>query len=364
MNRPRVLHFNPIENLAGAGRSMCTLMRELAKGDEVFAVVFGDDELAEECRKTGARVRTLYGKSEKPPTRLQRIVKSYGVLSEAIQDWGIDLIHSHSAQGMRYVYAPARRRRLPIVCHQRDNYSSDYFHALLGRANHVVAISEWVHRGLPKRIQRRASVVYNAVIAPDESTCDRTSAKIPVVGYAGRCIPEKGIDLFVEAVRKIDPSIEFRVAIWGVPLPSAGKKYAREIREQIDRLPHDIRRRVEVEPFRSDINNFYKSVDIVVVPSRFPEPMGRMAIESMAWERATVVANHGGLSEIVNRVEIGLGFKPGDSDDLSEKLMSLLRDSDFRRQVAAAGRKDVLTRFSSANHATELRKIYAQAMRK
>jgi glycosyltransferase involved in cell wall biosynthesis len=43
---------------------------------------------------------------------------------------------------------------------------------------------------------------------------------------------------------------------------------------------------------------FYKSVDIVVVPSVWEEPFGRVVIEAMAWNRPVCIAAHAGLLDL------------------------------------------------------------------
>lgn len=354
----RVLHFNPINNLAGATRSMLTLMREMAKQQPTYAVVMHDNEVADVCREVGAEVRTFYGKQGMPRTRLQRMWKATRCVTKAIRDWDIDIVHSHSATGVRYVYPAARWTRRPIVCHARDNYSNNYFNRGLGWANRVVAISNWVRDGLPPEICQKTDVIYNAVAAPEQSECPSLHHDGPlVIGYAGRCVPEKGIDIFVDAIGELGGRDDFVVQIWGVP-EAAELEYAGVIRAKIDALPAELRQRVHIEPFRRDIDNFYRAVDIAVVPSRYPEPMGRAAIEAMAWNRATVVANHGGLSEIVTPGQTGLCFEPGSAGSLGRELNSLLDDRDYMIQLADSGRAEVLQRFTAKAHLEAVMDVY------
>lgn len=356
----RILHFNPIDNLAGASRSMTTLMQAISEEEPTYAMVFYDNELAQICRESGAEVRTFYGKKSPPKGRLRRMWNATYCLSKAIRDWKIDLLHIHSATGVRYAWLAAKLHRIPIVCHQRDNYSNDYFHKGIEWSDRIIAISEWVKEGLPENLHDRTDVIYNAVNLPDDSLCKQEPKDLPLqIGFAGRCLHEKGIDLLLSAIEQLGNRDDFELVLWGIPdATDCQNPYAVEIRKQIQAMPPQLRSRVKTEPFRKDINNFYREVDIVVVPSRFAEPMGRMAIEAMAWKRPTIVANHGGLCELVDHGRTGLVFKPGSATDLSVQISTLLDNPLLRKQLSEAGRSETIERFSPKMHLEKIHSVY------
>jgi glycogen(starch) synthase len=70
---------------------------------------------------------------------------------------------------------------------------------------------------------------------------------------------------------------------------------------------------------------FYKSADLTVVPSLY-EPFGMVVLESMAMGTPTIVADTGGLSEIVVHEETGLKFEPGNPESLAEAMLKVLLD--------------------------------------
>lgn len=359
----RVLHFHPINNLGGSTQSMLTLIREMAKEGPTFAVVMFDNDQAQACRDAGAEVRTFYGKRSLPPTRLQRMWCATRCLHQAVCDWKIDLLHSHSATGVRFLYLTSRWNRKKIVCHARDNYKNDYYHRGLDWSHHVITVSKWIQKGLPESIRQKSTVIYNAVFPPELSLCKLPKLGDPVViGCAGRCIPEKGIDLFIAALGNLADRTDYKATIWGIPDPEVGDAYGNELRRTIATLPEACQRRIDIQPFRLDMDNFYSSTDVVVVPSRFAEPMGRMAIEAMAWRNTTIVANHGGLSELVAHGDTGLVFEPASVGSLTEQLRAVLDDSKLRQRLAEAGREEAITRFSPSSHARAMNKVYQQLL--
>jgi len=103
-------------------------------------------------------------------------------------------------------------------------------------------------------------------------------------------------------------------------------------------------------------------VDVVVVPSRYAEPFGRVAIEAMAWNKATIAAGHGGLLEIIQHDKNGLLFEPGNVEDLTKQMERIASDDRLREQLASAGFKDVQERFSAKAHAKEISRIYERVL--
>jgi glycosyltransferase involved in cell wall biosynthesis len=76
--------------------------------------------------------------------------------------------------------------------------------------------------------------------------------------------------------------------------------------------------------------------DIVVVPSRWPEPLGAIAIEAQRAGAAVVVSDVGGLASCVRDGETGLLVPLGDVAGWAQRLTTLARDPQLRRRLADA----------------------------
>jgi glycosyltransferase involved in cell wall biosynthesis len=111
---------------------------------------------------------------------------------------------------------------------------------------------------------------------------------------------------------------------------------------------------VSWHPFTPDVDVVWAASDIAVVPSIWPEPFGRVAIEAMAHGLPVVAAAHGGLTEIVEHEVTGLLVTPGSSERLGEALARLIDDPRLRESLGAAGRARQLAHFSQIEHDRKL----------
>ena len=71
-------------------------------------------------------------------------------------------------------------------------------------------------------------------------------------------------------------------------------------------------RRILYVGYRSDVENIYRSADILVMPSRWQEPFGLINIEAGAARRPMVASRVGGIPEVIRDGENGLLFDPND----------------------------------------------------
>jgi glycogen(starch) synthase len=82
------------------------------------------------------------------------------------------------------------------------------------------------------------------------------------------------------------------------------------------------------------LHSLYRIADVCVVPSIY-EPFGLVALEAMASGCPCIVADTGGLREVVPHGEVGLRFRAGDPDDLVEVTARVLSDADLGGRLIA-----------------------------
>jgi glycosyltransferase involved in cell wall biosynthesis len=83
----------------------------------------------------------------------------------------------------------------------------------------------------------------------------------------------------------------------------------------------------------SEKYSYFKSIDICVVPSMC-ESFGIVILEAMALGKPVIASNVGGIPDIIENEQNGLLFERGSVDELSEKIVRLLRDKDLYKKIS------------------------------
>ena len=106
------------------------------------------------------------------------------------------------------------------------------------------------------------------------------------------------------------------------------------------------------------LHSLYRVADLCLVPSIY-EPFGLVALEAMASGCPCIVADTGGLREVVPAGErVGLRFRARDSDALARMAEKLLLDDALRARVVAQAREHVL-QFDWAEVARQTEAVYS-----
>jgi glycosyltransferase involved in cell wall biosynthesis len=138
--------------------------------------------------------------------------------------------------------------------------------------------------------QGGTSVIYAPVSRPEQEDGHRPSLSYELL-FAGRLVPNKGVDVAIRAVAM--SSLRPRLAIAG-----DGPQ-----REHLVRLAEElgVADRVDFVGWssHSDIAALHSPRTLLLVPSQWPEPAGLVAAESAARGRACLVSARGGLPELV-----------------------------------------------------------------
>ena len=82
------------------------------------------------------------------------------------------------------------------------------------------------------------------------------------------------------------------------------------------------------------LHTLYRIADLTVVPSIY-EPFGLVALEAMASGCPCLVADTGGLREVVPHDEVGLRFRSRDPESLAEVAIRVLADDELGRRIVA-----------------------------
>jgi glycogen(starch) synthase len=173
-----------------------------------------------------------------------------------------------------------------------------------------------------------------------------------LVVLVGRLVYEKGFQLALDAL----PGVLERVGDVRFLVAGSGT-HEQELRAQAQRLGL-----LEHGAFLGWIgddalHSLYRIADLCVVPSLY-EPFGLVALEAMASGCPCIVADTGGLREVVPAGErVGLRFNGGDPEHLGVMIERLLLDAPLRERLVAEASEHVL-RFDWSDVARRTRGVY------
>jgi glycosyltransferase involved in cell wall biosynthesis len=255
-------------------------------------------------------------------------------------------------------------RRYPPPFRWMESYVLAHTDALL--TGNAEGLDVWRAKGYTGLVQILPQFgvdpgIYSRVARPSRpsrpSVLLRRSARRPsqshmVIGYIGRLVPEKGIDILLEAAAQLQGPWEVRILGSG-PERDRLEKMAQWL-GILPRVSFDLPIPSTQMPY------YYSGLDVLVLPSRtrpnWKEQFGRVLIEAMACQVVVVGARCGAIPEVIG--DAGLTFTEGDPADLRTQLQTLLGNSALRLELAHQGRQRVLDHFTQSRIATRTVEIY------
>jgi glycosyltransferase involved in cell wall biosynthesis len=181
-------------------------------------------------------------------------------------------------------------------------------------------------------------VVYNTIGGPPDIRPTDYDGERPLrLLMIGRINRIKGQDLLIEALALLPPPIRRRLDVRIV-----GGSFANDSRREmaLHRQVQDanLGAVVRFEPFQRDPGPLYEWADIVVVPSRRPESLGRVAIEAMAHGRPVIAAAIGGLPEVIDHGVSGWLVVPNSAAQLADAIAESVTAPQAWRSYPGAAR--------------------------
>ncbi len=273
-----------------------------------------------------------------------------------------DVVHGHDWLVAGACDHLARRFSAPLVTtihatehgrHQGwvDKHPQSYIHGverwISNRADRVIACSYYMREQISDIFdvpEKRVSVIPNGIDPgdlpmPDAVELRRLRSEFAepsekLVLLIGRLVYEKGFQFALEAM----PSLIERVP--GTRFLVAGSgTHEEELRRQADELGL-----MEHGTFLGWIgddvlHSLYRIADVCVVPSLY-EPFGLVALEAMASDCPCIVADTGGLREVVpDGRQVGLRFRSRDPEALAEGARRVLTDEVLRAELVSEARQ-------------------------
>ena len=177
-----------------------------------------------------------------------------------------------------------------------------------------------------------------------------------VIGFVGRLLPEKGLDVLFEAVRALDPSVH-AVIIGSGPMRPSLEAAASEppLAGRIhffDVMPPD------------KLVEYVNCMDVLTIPSlttpAWKEQYGRVIAEAFACGIPVVGSDSGAIPEVVGNA--GLIVPEGRSADLAQALRSVLFDDGMSSRLKTLALVRSQEELSTTAMARKLNDLYRTVM--
>lgn len=296
-------------------------------------------------------------------------------------EYDFDVVHGHDWLVASAGDHLAKRLDCPLVMtihateygrHQGwvDKHPQSHIHGVekwvTNRADAVIACSAYMREHIADiyGLEEGAVAVIPNGIDPDDlrpmENLDemRASFAAPdekLVLLVGRLVYEKGFQVALEALPTLIENVgkvRFIVAGSGT--------HEQELKDQADKLGL-LEHGTFVGWIGDDVlHSLYRISDLTVVPSIY-EPFGLVALEAMASGCPCIVADTGGLREVVPTDNVGLRFRSRDPESLANMAEKVLTDPELRDRLVTEASDHVLT-FDWLDVARQTQALYDDAV--
>ncbi len=184
----------------------------------------------------------------------------------------------------------------------------------------IVSVSRFTldkHRNLGFFPNAGSRVIYNIQSSNVDGMQGVPTRSYPGVlrfGFIGRIEPEKGLEVVLEATRHLNRP-EWRLTIAGKGTPAYATYLAQKYRDE----------RIHWLGFATAAE-FYPAVDVVVIPSRWNEPLPYVCVESLHGGKSLICSQVGGIPEIARLSNVVEYCEPGNVEELARVMNRALND--------------------------------------
>ena len=192
-------------------------------------------------------------------------------------------------------------------------FTSFFLRFFINYADRVICISKKQKKIFVSNKIKIFEVIYNTFLFKNKSTFFQSTGRIV---YVGRLTHGKGFDVFFNAINEINKHSRLKVSIVGTGY----------LKKMLIRSGTPLQSNISYYgqiPYEKALAVLRRAL-LVVIPSRWEEPFGRVALEALAHGVPIVASNRGGLPEIVGK-RYGIITFP-DEKHFTQAILAALAD--------------------------------------
>lgn len=284
----------------------------------------------------------------------------------------ISLIHAHEFRANAFGTVVAKVCGIPLVgtVHGKNYYPNHakrrVAYRWTSRAAHMVAVSHDLQHFLEEQIgipHDRITMIHNGVdMMPQRSLGQIRELRsefgigkdVFLLGIVGSLYPVKGHAYLFKALRPVLAHYpETRLFVIGQG------ELEQTLKQQVIDLGID--RAVSFLGLRNDVPRLLPALDLFVLPS-LSEGLSIALLEAMAAGVPVLASKVGGNPEIVIDGETGFLVSPERYEELSARILELMRDRDLTRLCGERGRRWVAQEYTTARMLARYQDLYSACL--
>ncbi|WP_148618763.1 glycosyltransferase family 4 protein [Mariniblastus fucicola] len=316
------------------------------------------------CRRNGWLEQTGVKGVRFINCEMNRKPSDVGRIANWMRHEGIDVLHTHMSRAHAFGVLLKMTSGVPVIATAHNRSFQIHW-----RMNDFVIANSQATMDYQRRVNRVGSSNLEKVLCftdlqrfkgvtprdvyrvkrqlkvnPDEFLC----------GCVGEIIKRKGQVYLFQALRQIIEAIpNFKLVLLG--RFRREEPYTQKLRSIL--LSEGLQGRVKWLGLRENIQDFMTAFDLLAVPS-IEEPLGLVAVESLAAGTPVVATRTGGLPEIVKHQRCGLLVPPRNPGALAKSIIELAKNEPARRSMGLAGQEFVYEEFDTERLCERVEQIY------
>jgi len=256
----------------------------------------------------------------------------------------IDVIIVNSSRDLKQIFLVAIALNIKIIFRRgsdlpiRRTILNRFLYG--SRVNAIIANSKSTYNSIITsfpEIKNKTTLIYNGIKLPVINSTNISKSNKIVIGSVGRLSYQKNqIELLKIAKILKEKKVNFKLKIAGKgPLKNELLNYIKK---------ENLEDYVELVGFYNDISNFYDSIDIFILTSRW-EGFGYVVAEAFSYDKLVIAYDVSNLNELIINNKNGYLIENGNVEVFSKKIQYLNENRNLILSFGKNGREHIEEKF-------------------
>lgn len=279
-----------------------------------------------------------------------------------IDKYNINIVNCHSGKMMPLCLMLKKLRNIKLILfkHNAIKTKKDYYHKYLrDNTDAIVCVSKLVYdlqtQGLDEIEKRKFKLIYNGIATEKFNkyrNIKKRSSKF-IIGYAGRIVENKGVKILIDVVNDIHKKYSnVELLLVGADIDN----YWQDLKKYI--YNNNMYSFIHYKGLENDMEKFYKSIDLFILPSIVKEAFGLVLCEAMYCKVPVITSNSGAQSEIIEN-EVSGFIVDNLSQELEIVIEKIYKGYYDLNKISESAKNIVEQRFNIKNTVNSLLLLYS-----